>query len=152
VERSSTVIQDLILGLNAHINYDLANGIYLNLKEHGDQSDHLLLPRRKFDHDQVNNILLRCIPAISETLTRDYGGGILLISRLMHNLDEFLTETGLRYYRERVWWSAISFLTCADEREIDLVHDKLNWESYKVAQRVAELPFGADGGGSWAGA
>lgn len=68
--------QDLILGLDAHINYDLAYGIYLNLKEHNDQSNHLLLSRRKFDHDQVNNILVRCIPRITETLTRDYGGAL----------------------------------------------------------------------------
>lgn len=138
IERTSTVAQDLILGLNAHINYDLAYGIYLNLKEHNDQSNHLLLPRRKFDHDQINNILVRCIPKISETLTRDYGGGIVLISRVMRNLDEMLTESGLKYYRERVWWNAISYLATVDEHEIDLVHDRLNWESAKVANALSD--------------
>ncbi len=138
MQKTSTVALDLILGLNAHINYDLAYGIYLNLKEHNDQSNHLLLPRRKFDHDQVNNILVRCIPKISETLTRDYGGGIALVSRLMQNLDEMLTESGLKYYRERVWWNSISYLATVDEREVDLVHDRLNWESSKVANALSE--------------
>lgn len=138
IEKTSTVAQDLILGLNAHINYDLAYGIYLNLKEHNDQSNHLLLPRRKFDHDQVNNILVRSIPRITETLTRDYGGGIALVSRAMQNLDEMLTESGLKYYRERVWWNAISYLATIDEREINLVHDRLNWESAKVANALCE--------------
>ena len=59
----TSVFQDLLLGLNAHINYDLAYGIYLNLKEYDDGRDHLLLPRRKFDHDQVNNILVDAHPA-----------------------------------------------------------------------------------------
>jgi hypothetical protein len=137
-EKTSTVVQDLILGLNAHINYDLAYGIYLNLKEHGDQRNHLLLPRRKFDHDQVNNILMRSMPQIVETLTRDYGGEILFLRRLTPKLDDFLTQTGLKYYRERVWWSAISYLTTTGEEEIKLVQDKLNHESTKVAKLVAD--------------
>ena len=141
VEKTSTVLQDLILGLNAHINYDLAYGISLNLKEHGDHADHLLLPRRKFDHDQVNNILVRCTPRIQEVLTRDYGGGILILSRFFGNWDERLTGLGLKYYRERVWWSAVSFLCAGDDREKGLVHDKLNWESFKVAKFVTRRVF-----------
>ena len=134
VEKSSTVLQDLILGLNAHINYDLAYGIALNLKEHGDHAEHLLLPRRKFDHDQVNNLLVRCTPRIQEVLTRDYGGGMMALSRFFGNWDERLTGLGLKYYRERVWWSAVSFLCAGDDPETGLVHDKLNWESFKVAK------------------
>ena len=66
-------------GLNAHINYDLAYGSQLNLREHGDGQDHLLLPRRKFDHDQVNNILVRSTPQIAATLTRDCGGALAFL-------------------------------------------------------------------------
>jgi len=44
----------------------------------------------------------------------------------------------LKYYRERVWWNAISYLASVDEREINLVHDRLNWESAKVANVLSE--------------
>ncbi|MFL6145138.1 MAG: DUF5995 family protein [Labedaea sp.] len=136
--RTSTVLQDLMLGLNAHINYDLAYGTYLNLKQHGDGVNHLSLPRRKFDHDQVNNILVRSIPQIADTLTRDYGGGITLLRRTLHGLDIVLSSTGLKYYRERVWWSAISYLTTTDDEEVNLVHQKLNWESAQLAKLIAD--------------
>lgn len=132
VRKSSTVLQDLILGLNAHINYDLAYGLSLNLKETGWDAQEL--PRRKFDHDQINNILVRCTPRIQEVLTRDYGGGMRILSRFFGNWDERLTDLGLKYYRERVWWNAISFLHAGTGREKNLVHDKLNWESFKVAK------------------
>lgn len=56
----------------------------------------------------------------------------------MRNLDEMLTESGLKYYRERVWWNAISYLGSVDEREINLVHDRLNWESAKVANALSD--------------
>ena len=141
VEKSSTVLQDLILGINAHINYDLAYGNALNLKEHGDHSEHLLLSRRKFDHDQINNLLVRSAPRIQEVLTRDYGGGILLLSQFFGSWDEHLAELGLKYYRERVWGDAVSFLCARDDRETGLVHDKLNWESFKVAKFVTRRAF-----------
>jgi len=138
VKKTSTVVQDLMLGLNAHINYDLAYGTYLNLKQHSDGADHLLLPHRKFDHDQVNNILVRSMDQIADALSRDYGGGINLLRRAMHGLDIILTGTGLKYYRERVWWSAISYLTTTDDDEVSLVHYKLNWESLQTAKLLAD--------------
>jgi hypothetical protein len=145
-ERASTVGQDLLLGLNAHINYDLAYGIYLNFKEHGDDRNHLLLPRRKFDHDQVNDILMASIPQITETLARDYGGAIHFVDVALDRLDDLLAGTGLRYYRERVWWNAISYLTTLDEAETGLVTEKLNRESAAIANFIGDrslwsLPF-----------
>lgn len=136
--KTSTVAQDLMLGLNAHINFDLAYGTYLNLKQHGDGVGHLSLPRRKFDHDQINNLLVRSMNQITGTLTRDYGGGISLLRRTLHGLDIIMTGTGLKYYRERVWWSAISFLTTTDEEEERLVHNKLDWESMQTAKLIAD--------------
>lgn len=140
-DRSSTVVQDLLLGLNAHINYDLAYGIFMNLKEHGDDRNHLLLPRRKFDHDQVNEILLRSIPEITTTLTRDYGGAIRFLDVALDHLDDLLAGTGLRYYRERVWWDAVSYLTTTDEQELKLVHEKLNRESGSLANLIGDQSF-----------
>lgn len=133
----TSVFQDMLLGINAHINYDLAYGIYLNLKEHEDGRDHLLLPRRKFDHDQVNNILVNTIPQVESVLTRDYGGELQLMGELVGDLDEVLGELGIKYYRERVWWSAISFLSAQSPEELQLVHDRLDWESAQLAESLA---------------
>ncbi len=134
---SSTVFQDMLLGLNAHINYDLAYAVYLNMEEFQDGREHLLLPRRKFDHDQINNILVDTTPIIESTLTRDYGGEIRLLGELSGNLDEVLGGLGLKYYRERVWWSAVSFLATGSEAERALVHARLDWESAQVADSIA---------------
>ncbi len=130
----SSIIQNLVLGLNAHINYDLAVGIYRNLLEHGDDRNHLLLPRRKFDHDQVNDILMASIPEITTTVARDYGGAIRLLDLALDRFDDLLAGTGLRYYRERVWWNAVSLLTTADEQEMGMVLEKMNQESGRLAE------------------
>jgi hypothetical protein len=86
----------------------------------------------------VNNILVRSTPQVGEAITRDYGGGIAFIQTVLHRLDDQLAETGLKYYRERVWWSAISFLTATDAEEEGLVRQKLDWESAKLAKIIAD--------------
>jgi len=135
--KDTSVLQDMLLGINAHINYDLAYGIYQNMSEFGDGKDHLLLPRRKFDHDQVNNILVNCIPTIEEVLARDYGGGTAFLGKIMGSVDNSLSDLGLKYYRERVWWSAVSYVAGSGDPERDLVRSKLDWESAQLAESLA---------------
>lgn len=135
--RQASVMQDMLLGINAHINYDLAYGIYLNFKEFDDGRDHLLLPRRKFDNDQVNNVLVDSVPTIEATLTRDYGGEMRALGELAGDLDDVLGGVGLKYYRERVWWNAIAFLSTQSDDELQLVHARLDWESAQLAESIA---------------
>jgi hypothetical protein len=130
----STVLQNALLGINAHINYDLPYAIAKNLREHDDVESHLKLKMRKFDHDQVNNLLIRAIDPIQDVLAQDYGEAISLVDRMLGQLDEKISETRLAYYRERVWWDAMSFVSAVNDGQEDIVRAKLNWESYKVAQ------------------
>jgi hypothetical protein len=150
----STVVQNALLGINAHINYDLPRAIAANL-DPGDLKDYPRLQLRKFDHDQVNNLLLRTLEPIQEVLARDYEPGIRVADWLLGRFDEQLSKIGLTHYRERVWWDA---LACAaamqdDDKDEDVVREKLNWESYKIAlvvddekllweaERLVDLPW-----------
>ena len=137
IKKRSSVVQDLLLGINAHINYDLPVAICQNLREHGCGSDFLSLTKRKFDHDQVNNILIRSFDEISTVIPKEYGGLIRIADFLLCNIDESLTRFGLKYYRERVWWDGISLLSAQTRDEEKLVLYKLNWESAKIAETIA---------------
>ena len=137
VEKKSSVVQDLLLGINAHINYDLPVALYQNFLEHNDGPGFMSLTKRKFDHDQVNNILIRSFDEISTVIPREYGGLIKTADFLLGSIDEILTRLGLRHYRERVWWDGISLLSAGSEDERQLVMHKLNWESAKIADIIA---------------
>jgi Family of unknown function (DUF5995) len=138
-----TVTQDALLGIVAHIMYDLPRAIAQNLHEHGDLADESVLRRRKFDHDQVNNLLVRSIDPIQKVLGEDYGPGIEFLDRMLGGLDERFSEVELKRYRERVWWDALSYAAAAEKSQdaADVVRDKLNWESYKLAQRLTGRRF-----------
>ena len=129
----STVVQNALLGINAHINYDLPRAIAANL-DPAELNDYPTLQLRKFDHDQVNNLLVRTLRPIQDVLARDYAPGIALIDNLLGNLDERLSEAGLKYYRERVWWDALTYASALKNGTEAIVRDKLNWESHKVAE------------------
>jgi hypothetical protein len=130
-ERSS-VVENAMLGINAHINKDLAQAIAENL-DPKDLEDYPTLQLRKFDHDQVNNLLVRTLEYIQDVLSRDYEPGIAVADHLLGSIDERLSTVGLKHYRERVWWDAMAFAAAQTQQCDDLVRDKLNWESYKIA-------------------
>jgi hypothetical protein len=153
-DNGSTVLQNVLLGINAHINHDLAMAIAENL-DPAELKNPATLQMRKFDHDQVNNLLVRSLGRIQEILARDYDPGLGIGDLVLGRFDERLSEVGLTYYRERVWWNAITYAAAmADDLALDvrdeeapkrlktsLVRDKLDWESYKVAQYLQARPW-----------
>ena len=136
-DKRSSVVQDLLLGINAHINYDLPVALYQNFLEHDDGPDFISLAQRKFDHDQVNNILIHSFDDISVIIPREYGGSMKAADVLTGDIYEKFTHFGLRHYRERVWWDSMSLLSAKSEEQRRLVMHKLNWESAKIAGAIA---------------
>jgi hypothetical protein len=137
IRKESTVLQDVVLGINAHIKYDLAAAICENLREHRDYLDPRLLSKRKRDHDQANTILRRSIQEIKTVIPRAYGGVIRHFGLGKLRLDEAVAIAIVRYHRERVWWDALELLWTSTENERDRVMEKLNVESARLADYIA---------------
>jgi hypothetical protein len=127
-------------GINAHINYDLPRAIGENLDPE-ELGDYRKLQLRKFDHDQVNNLLIRVLPQIQTTLATDYEPGIVVADALMGNLDELAGGEVLKVYRERVWWNALAFAAAKVDGKDGLVRDKLDWESAHLAKDLVKAKW-----------
>ncbi|EYF04300.1 DUF5995 family protein [Chondromyces apiculatus] len=117
---ASLPVQEALLGLSAHINYDLAIGIHDTIVEFGHAKDERMLARYKRDHDQVNEILHG---AVYETLE-------LLIERHRCSVTEVVYQRAktsarwfamfmLRQWRAQVWDTVLAMLNAdtAEERE-----------------------------------
>ena len=150
-QRRPSILQCLMLGINAHINYDLSLCLHDILVEEGDALDEALMARRKFDHDQMNNVLARTNPKLQEILAREFGGGMRLFSEVLGRFDELLTSTGLRYYRDRVWCNMLGLLAARSPEEYEMARLRLEWESRQVAEFITDgswlntLMYGVDG-------
>ena len=134
--RGSSVVENALLGINAHINFDLPRAIAKNLEDE-DLSDFTTVQKRKFDHDQVNNLLVRTLNPVQRVLARDYEPGIAAADWLLGDLDERVSEEALRHYRERVWWDAIAYAAAPTDKDRLIVRNKLEWQSYRIAKRLS---------------
>ncbi|WNG43387.1 hypothetical protein F0U60_04210 [Archangium minus] len=147
-EQGASVLLNLLLGINAHINFDLALGIHESIQQEllalqalddPREIDRLtleLLARRKFDHDQLNNVLVDAYPRILRVLGREFGGGMGLLSWLFGMYDEIITFTSLRYYRDRVWHNVLGFLSTRYSEDARKVKLRLEWESHQMARFI----------------
>jgi hypothetical protein len=65
-------LDDAALGISAHINFDLALGLWQTIEELGDTSPEKLA-RYKHDHDAVNTLLAESLPEAVARLEERYG-------------------------------------------------------------------------------
>ncbi|ELZ48403.1 hypothetical protein C465_09900 [Halorubrum distributum JCM 9100] len=100
--RGETVVaQDALLGINAHITYDLTYAL-------GDVGIDPDRGAKLEDHDRINAILARLVQTAQDALVEAYDAvGIAGIDRLFDPLDDRLALLGLRGVREFAWRNAV---------------------------------------------
>ena len=89
--------------------------------------DYRILQRRKFDHDQVNKLLIGVLNTIQDMLATDYEPGIAVADRVMGGLDERVGAFALKHFREHVWWDALAYAAAkAGPVDEEIVRAKLD--------------------------
>ena len=132
------VAQDALLGVNAHITYDLT----YTLGDLGIDPDRSV---KREDHDRINAILARLVQTVQDALVDTYAAvGIAGIDRLLDPLDDRLALLGMKGSREFAWRNAVlraDLPAWLGERYVD-------WRTETVATGAAAMllapDFGAD--------
>jgi hypothetical protein len=112
-------IQHLLLGVNAHINYDLVLALCDVLEsEWGDLSLEERAKRYE-DHCRINNVIAKTIDEVQDRVLERYTPELDLIDKAFGRLDEWLISRLITRWRDQVWSLAIQWLECTshDERE-----------------------------------
>ncbi|WP_144799713.1 DUF5995 family protein [Halorubrum depositum] len=95
------VAQDALLGINAHIAYDLT----YTLGDVGIDPDR---DAKREDHDRINAVLARLVQIAQDALVETYAAAeIDGIDRLLDPLDDRLALLGLKGTREFAWRNAV---------------------------------------------
>jgi hypothetical protein len=131
------LLQDMLLGMNAHINNDLPQVVASFLRE---ETPHpRVRVRRRFDHDQINRVLYLVIPAVEAELTAHYGRLIGALGYLMGGLDQSLATYGLINWRDTVWQNAQFLLAAQGEAERRQVVRVIEGDALRVAQEIDQF-------------
>lgn len=100
VRGAGLVVQDAFLGINAHINYDLA----LTLLDVGIDPDR---PDKRRDHRAVDGVLRGLVDAQQEALVDLYAPGVADIDAKLGRFDESFALLGMTEGREQAWRVAV---------------------------------------------
>lgn len=130
------VIQDLMLGINAHINHDLP----FALDSVGIDPDR---SERYDDHTAVNLALRDAIEPLQERIAALYASGLGVLDHLLGNLDETLTGFSLTVAREQAWHHGAQLADADGEAQRTRLVTTIDRHATLVARLILRpnLPF-----------
>ncbi|PHN07070.1 DUF5995 family protein [Flavilitoribacter nigricans] len=112
------VLQHLLLGINAHINYDLVLSLVDLLDPEWNNLSDAERQDRYHDHCLVNEIIAATIDTVQDDVVERYDPRMDIIDRLFGRLDERLLSSLITHWRQQVWDKAMRFLeTNSEQRE-----------------------------------
>ena len=97
-------LRHVLLGINAHINYDLPQALLAVISD-DDFTDRLLMDRRRRDHERIDRVLASRVAAEDDELTAT--GGASLLDRLLTPLNRLGSKRFLREARQKVWHNTL---------------------------------------------
>lgn len=114
--RRSTVLQLLLAGVNAHINYDLVLTLVDLLDDEWMDLDEDGRERRRADYDHINRVISTTADGVQDFVVERRAPGLDLFDKILGPLDERIAVKVLTGWRTRVWSQAIATMA---EREPD---------------------------------
>lgn len=117
-------LRHVLLGINAHINYDLPQALLAVITDEQFE-DHVLLSRRARDHERIDRVLAGRVAAEDDELGAV--SSLTVLDRLLQPLNRLSSKRFLREARQKVWHNTVEL------QHARLVGD----EAY--AARLAEL-------------
>jgi hypothetical protein len=129
-------MQYLLLGINAHINYDLVLTLHEILREEWPEAGEELRAIRKSDHFHVNAIIARTVDTVQDEIIEVQSPMMDVIDKLMGRVDEYLLSQLIKRWRNDVWDTTMSILHSQDPEHLSLCHRRLEDKVMRMAERI----------------
>jgi uncharacterized protein DUF5995 len=131
-------IRHLLLGMNAHINYDLPQAL-LQVITDQEFDDPALVARRGRDHEHIDSILSSRVAAEDGELKKvERPGDRTLLDHLLTPFNRAASRRFLKEARGKVWRNAQA-LSLARRKDLDELGRRLRELETLSAERVADL-------------
>ena len=131
-----SAMQKLLLGVNAHINYDLVLTLVDMLE--GEWQDHTEEIRngRYADHCHINEIIGDTIDAVQDEVLEPAMPIMDVIDKLLGSLDERIIVHLISQWREKVWQNATRLLEMGDTPEKSRFITQVEEEALKTGRLI----------------
>jgi hypothetical protein len=135
-EPETLVLQNLLLGVNAHINYDLVLTLVDLLEPEWRQLPANQRQQRHSDYCQVNKIISHTIDTVQDEVVERYSPLMDVLDKMFGSLDERLISQLITNWRDEVWDEAVALLTTADIEERQRLLDQIEATTQKRAEAI----------------
>jgi hypothetical protein len=119
------VMQHLLLGINAHINYDLVLTLREILADEWPNANDELRSLRLQDHHTVNDIIARTIDTVQDNIIEVASPIMDILDKIMGRVDEYLLSRLIKSWRTDVWNEAMQMLNAQDPAHEVLLRSRL---------------------------
>ena len=126
----------LLLGINAHINYDLVLTLNEWLRPEWPRCTEERRASRYADHCQVNTIIAASIDTVQDQIRSTEMPVAGILDTLLGPLDEYLISELIAAWRETVWQSACDLLDASTQRQRQQVIRLVEQRSLRIADRI----------------
>lgn len=132
---NSYVAQHLLLGVNAHINYDLVSTLIEVMKDEWKTLSPAQKRQRYEDHTHVNRIIETTFDETQQLVIARYSPTLDKLSQVSFNLDNLVISSLIRSWREQAWIHAIDYLEAGNrDRRLAVLQ-----ETEYIALRRADM-------------
>lgn len=129
-------LQNLMLGVNAHINYDLVLTMVDLLRPEWPRLSETERARRYRDYTLVNEVIARTIDAVQDDVLEPDMPLMEIVDRLCGPLDELLVSRLIGNWRETVWQSACHLLDAQAEAEQSAILQRVEAHALRLGRWI----------------
>lgn len=130
------VLQHLLLGVNAHICYDLVFALVDQMADWQSLTESQRAVRYR-DHCHVNDIIFRTINRVQDDVIKRYCATMGMVDEWMGTVDEWLLHRMIVEWRDEVWNFATQLLGCTDEPAANEVRQQVEERTLNRAAAIA---------------
>lgn len=121
----ASAVANLLLGVNAHINYDLVLVTAELLRPEWSTLSPARRQCRREDYDRVNRIIAETIDTVQDEVLERYSPMLDLVDAACVRLDEWWTGRLLASWRSDVWRQALELVDAAEPPARAACHDRV---------------------------
>ncbi len=131
-----SVLVQLLLGVNAHINYDLVLATADVLEEEWASLSPEARAQRQADYNHVNEIIGRTIDVVQDEIIERREPALALIDTLLGPVDEWMVRREIIRWRSKVWQEAIQRIGLTEPEARELHRRAVEAAALETARRL----------------
>lgn len=129
-------VQHLLIGVNAHINYDLVFAVAELLSPDWDSLTVEQRQQRRADYDLVNAIIGETIDRVQDQILEVRSPWLDIVDKLLGPVDEWLVSEIISRWRDEVWQNAIRCVETLAPDERAALREHIEAEALDLGQTI----------------